>query len=346
MKAQKMSTNRKEQNKELSMPKNKYSVLDIDDADDINNDQNIKEVKTSPQKDNDDFTFVRSKEKNKNTHKNEYKNEYRGKPFISMAERPKLFQKKEFKNDDNEDVKTSEDSGWEVNKKGKGAKGKQMNSSEQMTEKKILEDNDDTYNSNEDLDDIYGNNCFLGSQWSVWVHKSDCADWTESSYENIEIIKSIGSFWKFFNNFHLLDKTTNQLFVMRDQIKPIWEDNENRKGGICSIKLDCFSRYGKMDLGSEVMICLCILMMNETLIPSNQEINGISYSVKNKSVLIKIWYKDFRSNIADKLPLSFFNKLDMLMRNTFKAPYGNRKLENLISIQCKPIKPEYDIVDE
>jgi len=74
-----------------------------------------------------------------------------------------------------------------------------------------------------------GNNNYLNSIWTVWVHKTDCIVWTEQSYKNIYTIDSVGSFWRFFNNFHLLDKNAYQFFIMRNQTKPIWEDNDNKK---------------------------------------------------------------------------------------------------------------------
>ena len=199
--------------------------------------------------------------------------------------------------------------------------------------------------------DVLGNNLYLHSPWTVWTHKSDCNVWTEDSYTNIYVINSLGSFHRFFNNFHLLDKIKNQLFIMRNKIKPIWEDNENRNGGICSIKIDCFNRQGKIDMGTNVMVCICMLVMNETFLPSNDEINGISYSIKNKSVLIKLWCKNYTHDIIQKLPISYFNKLDTVLRNMDKHSFGRssdkhsfgRKPENKISIRYTPIKPEYDV---
>jgi len=191
-------------------------------------------------------------------------------------------------------------------------------------------------------DNLFGNKLYLNSSWTVWRHASDCDIWTEDSYTNIYVINSIGSFWRFFNNFHLLDKVKNQLFIMRGKIKPIWEDNDNRKGGICSIKLDCFNRQGKIDMGTDVMICICLLIMNETFLTNNSEINGISYSIKNKSVLIKIWCKNYNINVTEKLPISFFNKLDTILRGMDKHSFGKRP-ENKISIRYTQIQPEYDI---
>jgi hypothetical protein len=207
-----------------------------------------------------------------------------------------------------------------------------------FSEKKIIEDIYDLSNIES------GEQHFLASQWYVWVHRSDCPKWTVDTYKNIFIIKNIKTFWEFFNNFHILDKIQNQFFIMRNKIKPIYEDNENRNGGRCSIKIDSQSKFGKMDIGSEVMISLSLLIMNETLVPKDIEINGIEYSIRNRSVLIKIWYKDFKKNIEEKLPISFFNKLDGILKLLTKPQYGNKKNEKLYNIQCSEIKPEYSII--
>jgi hypothetical protein len=208
-----------------------------------------------------------------------------------------------------------------------------------------IEEQKKLYVETHDNTNELGNNMFLNSPWTVWIHKADCQVWTEESYTNIYVVNSIGSFWRFFNNFHALDKVRNQCFIMRNKIKPIWEDNDNRNGGICSIKLDCFSKQGRIDIGVEIMICICLLVMNETLIQSNEEINGISYSIKNRSVLIKLWCKNFNNKISEKLPIGLFSKLDTIMRNMDRDRGCGRKppVDNKISIRCTQIKPEYDV---
>jgi len=206
-----------------------------------------------------------------------------------------------------------------------------------VEEKKIYVDASDSSNE-------MGNTMFLHSPWTVWIHKADCQVWTEESYTNIYLVNSIGSFWRFFNNFHAFDKVRNQFFIMRNKIKPIWEDNDNRNGGICSIKLDCYSKQGRIDIGVEIMMCICLLVMNETLIQSNEEINGISYSIKNRSVLIKLWCKNFTHKIAEKLPIGLFSKLDTMMRNMDRGNFNRKQLtDNKISIRYTQIKPEYDM---
>jgi hypothetical protein len=199
------------------------------------------------------------------------------------------------------------------------------------TEQHKIEDNI------QDRDETDGKNNYLNSQWTVWVHRNDCNDWGINSYKNIYLIDSIGSFWEFFNHFHKINKEDNQYFIMRNKIKPIWEDNNNRNGGICSLKMDCYDRNNKTDVGCEIMICLCILIMNETFIQENSEINGISYSVKNRSIYVKLWTKEFQNDIKEKLPQNLMTKFNNVVRNNMF-----KKFDNNISVRYTSIKPEYD----
>ena len=244
----------------------------------------------------------------------------------------------QFNEIDNFDIKRkvsdSNTNDWSIFKK-KQTKKNYINEDDESEKKELYIENN--INSLVDL----GNNLFLNTYWTVWKHDSDCNVWTEDSYKNIYTLNSIGSMWRFLNNFHLFDKVKYQFFVMRNKIKPIWEDNNNRHGGQCSIKFECFSRNGKIDCGTIAMVNICLLMMNETLIPyDNTDINGVSYTIKNKSILIKIWCKNYDNKINEKLPVSLINKLDSILKSNDKSNY--RKVDSRVSIRYTKITPEYD----
>lgn len=187
-----------------------------------------------------------------------------------------------------------------------------------------------------------GNELKLNSYWTVWVHKSDNQDWTLQSYQKRYVINSIGSFWRFFNNFQFYDCYKNQLFIMRGEIAPIWEDVNNKFGGICSIKVDSTQRGFKTDVSTEIFISICMLIMNETFIMNSEDINGISYTVKKRGILIKLWTKTYHKDdkFIDELPKPLFNKFNNELQKQLNGILGdNYKM----SIQYKQIKPEYDI---
>ena len=198
-----------------------------------------------------------------------------------------------------------------------------------------------TYEELHDYGDI-GNELKLNSHWTVWVHKSDNQDWTLHGYQKRYIINSIGSFWRFFNNFQFYDCYKNQLFIMRGEIAPIWEDVNNKFGGICSIKIDSTQRGFKTDISTEIFISICMLIMNETFIANNEDINGISYAVKKKNILIKIWTKTFYEDnkFVAELPKQLMNKFNSELQKQLINVFGP---DYKMSIQYKKIKPEYDM---
>ena len=129
---------------------------------------------------------------------------------------------------------------------------------------------------------------------------------------------------------------------MREEIAPIWEDVNNKFGGICSIKIDSIQRGMKTDLSTESFATICMLIMNETLVQNNKNINGISYSVKKRASLVKIWTKtyDETKDFTKELPVTLINKFNQELQRQSKSVLNN---DGKISIQYKQIKPEYDL---
>jgi len=206
---------------------------------------------------------------------------------------------------------------------------------EKLLENKII------YDETQDYGDI-GNDQKLNSHWTVWVHRLNCTDWTITGYQKIYVINSIGSFWRFFNNFQLFNTYNNQIFIMREEIAPIWEDVNNKFGGICSLKFDSIQRGMKTDISTEAFVLICLLIMNETFTQDMKNINGISYAVKKKSSLIKIWTKTYSENkdFTKELPVPLINKFNQELQRQSKFILNN---DGKISIQYKQIKPEYEL---
>ena len=197
------------------------------------------------------------------------------------------------------------------------------------------------YDENIDYGDI-GNELKLNSHWTIWVHRFDNQDWTLHGYQKRYIINNIGSFWRFFNNFQFYDSYKNQLFIMRGEIAPIWEDVNNKFGGICSIKIDSTQRGFKTDISTEIFVSICMMIINETFVINNEDITGISYNVKKKNILIKIWTKTFHpdNKFISELPKPLINKFNYELQKQLMNIFGP---DYKMSIQYKQIKPEYNL---
>ena len=175
----------------------------------------------------------------------------------------------------------------------------------------------------------------MNNYFRVLAHHNDDKSWDYNSYHNITILrnwKDLGTFYKTLNTVSgECSYSDFDIFVMKNEISPMWEDSENRNGSICSIKID------SLPDGYEIFKNLIIHMANNTLLkfnPSNWDtINGISFSSKRMDnvtetycIIIKIWFK---MNILN------FGSVEKLI---------NEEINNSISkysIKLRPIKPEY-----
>jgi hypothetical protein len=195
--------------------------------------------------------------------------------------------------------------------------------------------------------DMKGNNMKLNSTWTVWIHENSNTEWDIKSYKSIYNIDNIGSLWRFLSVFDNLDKNVRQYYIMRDGITPIWEDNNNKKGGICSLMFENMNKYrrnSRGDIGVDIFIAICILVLNESFVKNNLDINGLCYSIKNRCVLIKLWIKDYELNteFIELLPISLLKKIDSLismMENESNIFRNNGR--SRVSVQIKKIQPNY-----
>lgn len=128
-------------------------------------------------------------------------------------------------------------------------------------------------------------------KWNIWYHY-DKDNWKLSGYKKIYEINNISSFWKLYNNWDKLDGILNKhLFLMRNDITPIWEDTNNINGGCWSYKIN-------EELAINLWEDLSIYLICEQISPTiPNEILGISISSKkNNNVVIKIWNQNSKNN--------------------------------------------------
>lgn len=231
--------------------------------------------------------------------------------------KPKIYEKtkKQLTKDKEIDTQNEED-GWHVFRhkrhrklRNKEKKQPMMNNNTNLNDI-IPEQNEPIIDENTDI----GKNLKFKYQHKVWVH-GDAQDWSIESFDNnFFIIDSVSSFLQFFNNFHKFDLNTYSFYIMRPTedgsfIEPTWEHYMNRNGGTCSLRIDIIH-------GIELFQQLCILIVNESLIPDMSLLNGISISKKTNWALIKLWLKDQYVDISKMLPYAIINSYPSLCIKT------------------------------
>ena len=128
----------------------------------------------------------------------------------------------------------------------------------------------------------------LDNTWNFYLHLHDNSDWSIDSYikmlefDNIENAILLND----EINYDFIKKT--MMFVMKDNVKPMWEDEHNRNGGCFSFKI---ANKDVETVWKELYFCV----IGRTLVNDesyNEKINGITLSPKKKFCILKIWMKD------------------------------------------------------
>lgn len=169
--------------------------------------------------------------------------------------------------------------------------------------KDIIDQKDELDNTtNNTLTDVIdGSNIQLGNTYTLWCHDVNNKFWDIDSYKQLMTFNDVSSFWKLINNLNKMGIKYNHFFLMKGNIEPTWEHEENRNGGVCSLKTEIHK-------ASEMFEYLTTKMVSGELSMYPDDINGISISPKNNWAIIKIWNSDMKHDLSKTLTKDVINK--------------------------------------
>jgi len=133
-------------------------------------------------------------------------------------------------------------------------------------------------------------NNLLKSSWTLWYHNPESTDWEETSYIKIYKFRSLEEFWALYNKVPDLHFSTGMYFLMRDNILPLWEDENNKNGGCWSYKVS------KKEAAKAYRELSMHLISERICMKYPNIITGISISPKKGFCIIKIWNNDCDKN--------------------------------------------------
>jgi len=125
----------------------------------------------------------------------------------------------------------------------------------------------------------------LSDKWSLWAHLPHDTDWSINSYKKIHTVNTMEETIALIETLPDILVKNCMLFLMRDGIKPTWEDPKNRSGGCFSYKVSNKYVY---DVWKE----LSYLLVGETISKESSFVacvTGITISPKKNFCIIKIW---------------------------------------------------------
>lgn len=128
----------------------------------------------------------------------------------------------------------------------------------------------------------------LSDRWTLWAHLPHDTDWSINSYKKIYNTSTVEETIAVMETLPQILVQNCMLFLMKEGIKPIWEDEKNRNGGCFSYKVANKNVY-------EVWKELSYVVVGGTVSEQNNfvsKVTGITISPKKNFCIIKIWMND------------------------------------------------------
>ena len=128
----------------------------------------------------------------------------------------------------------------------------------------------------------------LANRWTLWAHLPHNTDWSITSYIPIATFTTVEDTLAVTETLPAILVENCMLFIMKEGIKPTWEDPKNRNGGCFSYKVSNKNVY-------KVWKDLTYVVAGETISKNTGFVScvtGITISPKKNFCIIKIWMSD------------------------------------------------------
>ena len=128
----------------------------------------------------------------------------------------------------------------------------------------------------------------LSDKWTLWTHLPHNTDWSIKSYTPIYTFTSVEETIAVTETMPSVLIENCMLFLMKEGIKPTWEDPQNRNGG-------CFSYKVSNKNVAKIWKELTYITVGGTISNRDSYVNkvtGITISPKKNFCIIKIWMSD------------------------------------------------------
>ena len=125
----------------------------------------------------------------------------------------------------------------------------------------------------------------LRDNWNYFLHLHDNKDWSIKSYIKMCNVDSVENAILLNDEIHYDLIKKSMMFLMKDGIQPMWEDENNKNGGCFSFKIINKDIHNVWKDVFYSIVGSCITKDKNHY----KHINGITLSPKKKFCILKIW---------------------------------------------------------
>lgn len=134
----------------------------------------------------------------------------------------------------------------------------------------------------------------LQNSWQLWYYRNEKGRNWEENLIKVTQFNTVEDFWAVYNHIELASSLAIgcDYCIFKEGIKPMWEDDKNRKGGRWLFQLHKNKQTKVVDeLWLEVLLCL----IGEAFGEDSDQICGAVVNIRGKLDKISIWTGDSRA---------------------------------------------------
>ena len=176
----------------------------------------------------------------------------------------------------------------------------------------------------------------LDNSYTLWMHNVFDNDWSINGYKKVYTFNTLEDAISLIENINseLVEKT--MLFLMKNNIKPIWEDEKNYNGG-------CFSYKINNGVVFDIWKNMNYRLIGNTINEDENILNiitGLSISPKKTYCIVKIWVSNIEKESLNNFLFNNFIEEQLLDLNEnneekkYKDPFKLHELCNIEEQQC------------
>lgn len=136
----------------------------------------------------------------------------------------------------------------------------------------------------------------LQHTWTLWFYENDRNNTWEENQKEIASFSSVEDFWSLFNHIKLASELRQgcDYSLFKRGIRPMWEDDYNKRGGRWLINLEKKQRSSDLDrFWLDVILC----MIGEAF-DNSEDVCGAVVNIRGKGDKIGVWTGDANKSTA------------------------------------------------